>query len=507
MTIKEKIYTFLITILAILLVLSNYFTNKYVSKAQNVYAVYLNGNIVGYIQDDKELYDIINNRQKEIMKKYNVNKVYPPKNFKIVRMNTYNAVLSEPDDIYGEMSSEEGFAIEGYKLIIKSETETKEINFLEREVLDEAVHEYVKAFVSEEEYTNFMNNTQRKIETTGKIIDLMYFDETLTVKKDLISVSEKIYTNVNDLTHYFLFGKDYKISHYIIKEGDTIETVSFDNKLNSKEFLIANPKYASVNSLLAVGDEVNITLLNPEITLTYESTEVEDITTTFEKKIIYDSSKPSNYSQVTTPGVNGITRIKQHKIIKNGVIQPNIIVEGENVLVQKVDQVTTKGRAYIINPNQSFGVYVDDGTDWAWPTNSPYTISSGYEWRYFCYRNFCSRQFHDGIDIILLGGGYPSCGSPIYAAADGIVQNAQWGGMAGSAAGYNVVIEHSNGYWTLYAHLSRINVSVGQTVNRKQEIGRMGTTGVSTGCHLHFGVSNGKPYGGGRFFNPLQLWK
>ncbi len=490
---KEKIYTLLLTLLAIFLVLSNYFTNKYIAKAENVYAIYLDGTIIGYIADDKELYNIINERQKDIMKKYKVKKVYPPNNFKIVRMNTYNAVLSNPDDIYGEMTGEKGFAIEGYKLIIKSEGKEKEIYFLDKNVLDDSIKEFVKAFVTEEEYNNFMNNTQRPIETTGKIIDLMYFEETLSTKKSLVNLSEKIYTDKIDLTQYFLFGENRTINTYTVKEGDTIKSISNNNKLNTKEFLIANPRFKSEDSLLAVGDKVNITLIKPEITFTYEATEVADTEVNFEKKTIYDNTKPSNYSEISVPGVKGITRISQQYIVKNGVIQSGVKVNNAVPIIAKVDQVTIRGRNYVPNYGR-FGIYTDDGTDWAWPTNPNYVITSSFDWRWGVY--------HEGIDIS--GTGY---GSPIYSVAAGVVRNAGWGGMVGSSAGYNVVIEHPNGYWSVYAHLSNVSVSLGQEVGRKQIVGGMGATGKVTGYHLHFSICNGEPYNGGKFFNPMLLWQ
>ena len=79
--------------------------------------------------------------------------------------------------------------------------------------------------------------------------------------------------------------------------------------------------------------------------------------------------------------------------------------------------------------------------------------------------------------------------------------------MVGSSAGKNVVIQHSNGYYTVYAHMSDIYVSVGQSVGRGQKIGAMGRTGVATGTHLHFGVFYGMPYNGGYSINPRKLWR
>ena len=96
---------------------------------------------------------------------------------------------------------------------------------------------------------------------------------------------------------------------------------------------------------------------------------------------------------------------------------------------------------------------------------------------------------HRGIDI-------PApFGTPILAAASGTVISAGWGGSFGNY----VQISHANGYATLYAHMSSIGVQVGDRVSQGQEIGRVGSTGRSTGNHLHFEVTRN-----GVLVNPLN---
>ena len=99
-------------------------------------------------------------------------------------------------------------------------------------------------------------------------------------------------------------------------------------------------------------------------------------------------------------------------------------------------------------------------------------------------------SMHRGIDIAR-----PSSRS-ILAADNGVVVSAGWSG----AYGNRIEIDHNNGYKTLYAHLSSINVSVGQTVSRGSKIGVMGSTGRSTGVHLHFEVTKN-----GSLVNPLSV--
>ena len=129
----------------------------------------------------------------------------------------------------------------------------------------------------------------------------------------------------------------------------------------------------------------------------------------------------------------------------------------------------------------------------AWPERGPITQPFGCTDLLFePYDASCAtRHFHTGIDI----GAAP--GTPIEAADAGVVSyvNSGWGGGYGNY----VLITHGNGYATLYAHLSAIYVSAGQGVQRGESIGAEGSTGLSTGPHLHFEVRYN-----GAYQNPLS---
>ncbi|MGB9638368.1 MAG: murein hydrolase activator EnvC family protein [bacterium] len=116
-----------------------------------------------------------------------------------------------------------------------------------------------------------------------------------------------------------------------------------------------------------------------------------------------------------------------------------------------------------------------------WPTTSSLITS------YFGYRVhpiYGTTRFHSGIDI---GAPY---GAPIYAAENGKVILASWY----DGYGYCIIIDHGDGVSTLYAHCSSIIVKQGQYVSKGQVIGYVGSTGNSTGPHLHFEVRiNGNP--------------
>ncbi|MEU7434421.1 M23 family metallopeptidase [Streptomyces sioyaensis] len=99
---------------------------------------------------------------------------------------------------------------------------------------------------------------------------------------------------------------------------------------------------------------------------------------------------------------------------------------------------------------------------------------------------------HSGQDFVV------PTGTAVKAVHKGtVVKAGPWGGGDGPAYGNAIVIQHANGTYTQYAHLSRIEVQVGQQVGTGQQIAKSGSTGNSTGPHLHFEVRTGPNYGSG----------
>jgi murein DD-endopeptidase MepM/ murein hydrolase activator NlpD len=103
-----------------------------------------------------------------------------------------------------------------------------------------------------------------------------------------------------------------------------------------------------------------------------------------------------------------------------------------------------------------------------------------------------ANQFHTGIDISAASG------SSVKATADGIVSFAGWNGGSGNL----VVLEHGHGYSTFYAHNKMIIIKVGQKVKRGEVISYVGSTGYSTGPHVHYEIwREGRPVDPGNFKN------
>lgn len=155
----------------------------------------------------------------------------------------------------------------------------------------------------------------------------------------------------------------------------------------------------------------------------------------------------------------------------------------EHEMMNEIDDLIAKLEAEKASANiVSTGSYI-------WPTPSCYSVSSQFGYRY--HPIYGDYRMHYGIDISA------SSGASILAADSGTVTTATYS----SSYGNYVMINHGDGRYTVYAHMSSMAVSVGNTVTQGETIGYVGSTGWSTGPHLHFEVISS----GGRV-DPLQYF-
>ena len=498
---KGVIISSLFSIIAALFVIWCFSLETSYAEPDYIYQVYLDGEKIGLIDSKDNLYDLINHEQTEIKDEYNVDQVYPPKGFDIIKTHTYDDELTTVQNVYDVIKEEKSFTIKGYTITIKPPKEGKEpqyIYVLDEEIFNKSVDNVINTFVTAERYEQYLNNTQPEIVDYGFIIEKMYFDDKITVKESYVSVNEKIYTSEEELTKYLLFGDNITNKEYIVKQGDTIEKIAEVNELNVDELLIANDAVDSEDTLLAIGQKLNVALINPVLSLLYEELVVEKVDQMYKTVYREDNTKLTTYKSTIQAGKKGTNKQTKRVQFTNGEPNQGAVIIGTPIIIEPaVDEIIVKGtKKPSYANNAGSGSYIDTGIAWGWPTNTPYVITSRYGYRW--------GTIHDGLDIS--GTGY---GSPLYAVLDGEVISAGYGGIAGPSAGYNVVLKHDNGYYTLYAHMSgRPPVKVGQRVKRGQRIGSMGKSGVATGTHVHFGVFyGGRPYNGGKAINPERMYK
>ena len=248
-----------------------------------------------------------------------------------------------------------------------------------------------------------------------------------------------------------------QVEEYIVQEGDTVSTISdkFDISIDT----IRWQNNLKSQDAIKVGQVLEI------LPVTGISHKVQKGDTVYSIAKKYDTSAQAVVDFPYNTFVNDETfelAIGQNVVVPDGV-KPAEILWSPIARVRKV------------TPNA--GTVVASGA-FVWPAGG--TITQGFSW------------YHKGIDIA-------NNGAPAILAADaGRVVVAGW--PDGYGFGNRVIIDHGNGFRTLYAHLSQIWVVPGQTVNRGDALGKMGSTGRSTGIHLHFEVLQN-----GVYLNPLNV--
>lgn len=479
---KSKIIAAIISIfILIVYIVDEKYGYKYID-ANIAYQIYLNGKEIGMIEDKNALYNLINKEQQNIKDEYKVDYVYPPDGLDIVETKTFDDSYMGVNEIYRKIENADDFTVKGYIITIKPKDKDKKnivINVLDKKVFEEALKTFVLSFITEEQFEEY-NDGHRSITEIGKVISNMYFSESITIKEGYISIKKKIYTDADDLSQYLLFGPDAKMDTYVVKTGDSIASISEENMINSQEFLIANPNYKSETAMLAVGSTVNVTLINPVVTLTYNIYEISENETPYTTETVVDETKDPSYKEPTRAGVSGLSLVHDTYEVVNGNTSSEATVLKNEVIREMIKEEITVGRKY------GSGNYV-----WGLPTNYPYMITSPFGWR--------GGKMHYGLDIS--GTGFRS---PIYAVDEGTVVEVNFRSVDGNY----VIIEHANNIYTQYAHMYKQTVRVGQKVKTGDKIGEMGETGLAFGVHLHLGVSIGWPYHGSyQFQNPLKYIK
>lgn len=251
---------------------------------------------------------------------------------------------------------------------------------------------------------------------------------------------------------------------YKVQSGDVLGSIASDHGLTLAELLQLNPDLDE-NSVLQIGQEITVEGEQPVLTVvTYEHVQKEQ-SIDFKTETKSNSDMYRGESKVVQEGEKGTKHVEYKIVRENGQVVSRDVVN-EEIVKEPVDKVVEQGTK--VRANRGSGQFL-------WPAvGGRITSNFGPRWG----------RMHNGMDIAGVSD------RSILAADNGVVEIAQWNDSLGNY----IVINHNNGYKTLYGHLSSINVQVGQTVSRGQRIGVMGTTGRSTGIHLHFEVHrNGTP--------------
>jgi murein DD-endopeptidase MepM/ murein hydrolase activator NlpD len=266
---------------------------------------------------------------------------------------------------------------------------------------------------------------------------------------------------------------------YLVSRGDSLWTIARKNNMTVTEIQSANPQLGQ-SDRLKPGDELNLVVSEPLVNVSVTQSVVLTERIPYETKYQDDSSAYRGTTKIIEAGQYGYREVTYRITQTNGnEVQREVI--DEVVVEEAKDRVVARGtkalpRAPVVTASGGSGRFI-------WPVSGGGRISSRYGIR--------NGRMHRGLDIAA------ATGTPVLAADGGTVVQAGWQGAYGNL----VTIDHGNGFVTKYAHNSSISVSRGQRVQKGQQIARVGSTGNSTGPHLHFEVIRN-----GQHTNPLSYF-
>jgi len=294
---------------------------------------------------------------------------------------------------------------------------------------------------------------------TGKDVSLK---EAVAFSKTWYSLPEVIFFDNNSLKFslppYFIEGNIFgailqneeekkEIQEYVVAEGDTFFSISQKFGISVDTILFANG--LNKNSILKPGQKLIILPVDGILHQVKEGDTLNEIANKYQAK------------------VEEIIAFNELEGENNIYIGDILVIPGGKMPKPKSNNSNSSSKNIVIYPSN--------------------TLSSGY---FICpvaggCRITQSLHWYNAVDF-----SNGKCGEPIVAAASGTVIKAKYGWNGGG--GNLVKILHSNGVITMYGHLQVIFVSPGEEVLQGQIIGTMGSTGRSTGCHLHFDVFGAK---------------
>ena len=250
--------------------------------------------------------------------------------------------------------------------------------------------------------------------------------------------------------------------YYTVVSGDSPWNIAKKNGITTSTLYSLNPD----NSFKGLwpGDVLVVGASVPFLQVQYTEKTTRQVEIPYSRKTEKNNSMTLGTTKVSQKGVKGLKEELVESVYIDGVLQKETVVQ-TTVLKEPVTEITQQGTVWN-------GTVIQGGNGkLVWPTGGGY-VSRGFVGQY---------PAHNGVDIA------GPIGTHIYAADSGVVTKALY-----TNVGYGIycIIEHG-GYQTLYGHCSKLLVSVGQQVRQGQLIAYMGSTGNSTGPHLHFEVKRG----------------
>lgn len=438
--------------------------NQYVAThTYEIYHVYVGEHKVGTVNDPQLVQQAISEKRREAqLERPDVRMELDASDVKLVSEKVFNGEYDNVRTLQKLSDTLQPYAI-GVELYVGGELVAVMKNEEEAAaVLEEIKSKYIEPQKPQQGAVEvFSAQDDDRNDGTGiRFLQSVEFTEEIEIVENRID-PDKVMDGDRVLAALSEMGEAPQV--YTVQPGDCLSCIVSKFGMKSVEELrLLNPWI--VDDTIYPGDQMIVRGFQPKLGV--KTVEVEITEEEIQHDTIYqqDNTLRIGKTKLISPGKNGLKKVTYELTSLNGqLINEELIAE--EILVEPVSAVVAKGTLRLAG----------EGTGkFAWPVSgAKLTSSFGKRWG----------KMHEGIDLA-------SSNRTIKAADSGKVT------FAGTKNGYGktVIIDHNNGYKTLYAHMSKITVSKGDIVEKGDQIGVMGSTGHSTGVHLHFEIhKNGQP--------------
>lgn len=435
---------------------------------QTVFHIYSSNEYVGVVSDEKAIKELFNEKVAIASSKYDNLRLSTGADISIVSEQVFDKQTNDTK-ILNKLDSLLTIEAEAFALSVNNQIA---VYVRDLATYDEVVKNLKLQSISEKELAKLdarkhsLQSLPELKNNETRIVEVKLSESISGVTQQ--TKPENIMTAVEAVKYLQKGTLEEKV--YTVQSGDVFSKIAAKHDLTSAKLTELN-KAVDEKSVLQIGQELIVTDFNPlvNVEVVREKKVTEEVQ--FENQEQKSDEMFKGDSKVIQEGSNGIKEMTYLIREQNGT-RIDSSMKQEVVVKEVKNNIVLKGTKII--PSRGTGQF-------SWPAVGGYVSSKmGDRWG----------SFHRGIDIAR-----PS-DYTIKAADNGVVT------FAGSDGSYGnkVVVDHNNGYQTVYAHLASINVNIGQSVPVGTNLGIMGATGRSTGIHLHFEIIQN-----GENINPLSL--
>ncbi len=399
------------------------------------------GRPLGIVSEQQDVTEIIEVVNSQLTKEHSANvnlKAQDGTGIEFRRVVALDSHIQTPDEVLTTLTYMQDITVSAYGIFVDGKRTS--VVATEKEA-EETVEEIIGYYTKQTEGVEYVTAEYKEL------VEIKPTEVKLGTVEDKEKAKEEIMTGVT------------VEQGHIVESGDTMDSIAKEYGISVGEIEEANPNADKTS--LVLGETIKIITKEPLVNVTVVANVSSVREMPFETEKTDDSSLFLNSERIVEEGVNGEEKIEARITYVNGEIVEEEIFS-QTIIKEPVNEKILVGTREL-PPSIGYGTFINPYAGGI--LTSPY----GMRWG----------SMHNGVDLA------GPTGSPIIASDGGTVTFSGWNG----AYGMTVEIYHGDGNSTLYAHCSELLVSVGDSVFQGQDIAKVGSTGFSTGPHVHFEVN------------------